>query len=404
MTFSNILTSEVTDILSQLETNGFSAFLVGGCVRDAILKRECNDIDIATNATTAQMLEIFDSYETQTAGIGFGTVNVRGKSGNIFDITSFRQEGEYIDGRHPSSVTFSGDIHTDLSRRDFTVNSMAVNRHAELVDDYGGLHDCTARQIKTVRTATVRFSEDYLRILRALRFSAVLDFSVEQQTAGAINELSHLCAKIPPERAFEELRKLFSTPYNLRLSDILATFPDIFNILFGITDVKKTAERIRKLGSKTNFILKLAMIFFEANPQNCNLLNHKNFLSKSDEKLFYSLLRTDSQKLQNRADVIKQINLLGKENVELLTILKDDSPNEKELIRQVQTDITTGLFPFSANELAVKGTDLINIGLHGKTIGNALEKLLFCVQNKMLANEKKAMLDYIESTFLKDKK
>ena len=113
MTFSNILTSEVTDILSQLETNGFSAFLVGGCVRDAILNRECNDIDIATNATTAQMLEIFASYETQTAGIGFGTVNVRGKSGNIFDITSFRQEGEYIDGRHPSSVTFSGDIHTD---------------------------------------------------------------------------------------------------------------------------------------------------------------------------------------------------------------------------------------------------------------------------------------------------
>jgi hypothetical protein len=152
------------------------------------------------------------------------------------------------------------------------------------------------------------------------------------------------------------------------------------------------------------FDVVFAMIFFEANPQNCNLLNHKNFLSKSDEKLFYSLLYTDSQKLQNRADVIKQINLLGKENVELLTILKDDSPNEKELMRQVQADITAGLFPFSANELAVKGTDLINIGLHGKTIGNALEKLLFCVQNKMLANEKKAMLDYIESTFLKDKK
>ncbi len=400
MTFSNILTSEVTDILNQLEINGFEAFLVGGCVRDAILKRDCNDIDIATNATTAQMLEIFASYETQTAGIGFGTVNVKGKFGNIFDITSFRQEGEYIDGRHPSSITFSGDIHTDLARRDFTVNSLAVNRHAELVDDYGGLNDCITRQIKSVRTATVRFSEDYLRILRALRFSAVLDFSVEEQTARAINELSHLCAKIPQERAFEELKKLFSTPYNLRLSDLLVTFPDVFNILFSVTDIKKTAERIKKLESETNFILKLAMIFFETNPPDCKLLHNKNFFSKSDEKLLHSLHHADMQKLQNRTDVVKIFNLLGKENVKLSAILKSNSPTEKELIHQVQIDINAGLFPFAVNELAVKGTDLINLGLSGKTIGNALEKVLFCVQNKILANEKKALLDYIESTFL----
>ena len=396
MTFSDILTFEITDILEHLEHNGFAAFLVGGCVRDAILKRECHDIDIATNASTSEMLEIFKEYETMTCGIGFGTVNVRGKSGNIFDITSFRQEGEYLDGRHPSYITFSGDIHTDLARRDFTVNSMAVNMHHELVDDFGGLNDCTIKQIKCVRNPKLRFSEDYLRILRALRFSAVLDFSVETQTAEAIRELSHLTENIPAERAFDELKKLFSTPYNLRLSKLLNDFPEVFNVFFPDSDLQKSAIRLETLQNEKNFILKMAITLSQTNPAKFYFLNHENFFSKSDEKLFHSLLYIDSQKLQNRNEAVKQINLLGKENLEKIRTLKKSSPTELKFINEIQNDIDSGTFPFGINELAIKGTDLISAGLYGKAIGQTLDLLLNLVQNKKLSNEKEALLEWVK--------
>ena len=396
MTFSNILTAEITDILEHLEHNGFAAFLVGGCVRDAILKRECHDIDIATNASTSEMLEIFKEYETMTCGIGFGTVNVRTKSGNIFDITSFRQEGEYLDGRHPSYITFSGDIHTDLARRDFTVNAMAVNMHHELVDDFGGLNDCTDKQIKCVRNAKLRFSEDYLRILRALRFSAVLDFSIETQTAEAIQELSFLTKNIPTERAFEELKKLFSTSYNLRLSKLLNDFPEVFNVFFPDSDLQKSATRFAPLQDEKNFILKMVIMLSQTNPTNFYFLNHENFFSKSDEKLFHTLHCIDSQKLQNRNDTVKQISLLGKENLEKIRTLKKSSPAELSLINDIQNDIDNGTFPFGINELTIKGTDLIAVGLQGKAIGQTLDLLLNLVQNKKLPNEKEVLLKWIK--------
>ena len=396
MTFSDILTFEITDILEHLEHNGFAAFLVGGCVRDAILKRECHDIDIATNASTSEMLEIFKEYETMTCGIGFGTVNVRGKSGNIFDITSFRQEGEYLDGRHPSYITFSGDIHTDLARRDFTVNAMAVNMHHELVDDFGGLNDCTIKQIKCVRNPKLRFSEDYLRILRALRFSSVLDFSVETQTAEAIRELSLLTENIPAERAFDELKKLFSTPYNLRLSKLLNDFPEVFNVFFPDSDLQKSAIRLETLQNEKNFILKMAITLSQTNPAKFYFLNHENFFSKSDEKFFHSLLYIDSQKLQNRNEAVKQINLLGKENLEKIRTLKKSSPTELKFINEIQNDIDNGVFPVGINELTIKGTDLISAGLHGKAIGQTLDLLLNLVQNKKLSNEKEALLEWVK--------
>ena len=396
MTFSDILTFEITDILEHLEHNGFAAFLVGGCVRDAILKRECHDIDIATNASTSEMLEIFKEYETMTCGIGFGTVNVRGKSGNIFDITSFRQEGEYLDGRHPSYITFSGDIHTDLARRDFTVNAMAVNMHHELVDDFGGLNDCTIKQIKCVRNPKLRFSEDYLRILRALRFSAVLDFSVETQTAEAIRELSLLTENIPAERAFDELKKLFSTPYNLRLSKLLNDFPEVFNVFFPDSDLQKSAIRLETLQNEKNFILKMAITLSQTNPAKFYFLNHENFFSKSDEKFFHSLLYIDSQKLQNRNEAVKQINLLGKENLEKIRTLKKSSPTELKFINEIQNDIDNGVFPVGINELTIKGTDLISAGLHGKAIGQTLDLLLNLVQNKKLSNEKETLLEWVK--------
>lgn len=400
MTFDKILTPEITDILNNLEHNGFEAFLVGGCVRDAILERKCRDIDIATNASAQQIAEIFKTYEIMTAEFKFGTINVKGKLGTIFDITPFRLEGEYLDGRHPSSVTFGGDIHTDLARRDFTVNSLAVNLHGELVDDFGGLNDCAARQIKCVREPKLRFCEDYLRILRALRFSAILNFSIEQQTTYAIHELSSLVTEVSPQRTSEEFKKMFSTPYNQRLEKLLIDFSDVFETLFTCNFPKKAIERIGELQNETNFILKLAILFSETNLSTSRLFNYKNFFSKSEETLFYSLLNANSCKLQNRKDAVKYLMLLGKNCTNILAALKQSAPEEQKFINDIQNDINAGHFPFSVGELAVKGTDLIEIGLSGKTIGNTLKYLLDCVQNKELPNEKDALRNYVKNNFV----
>ena len=125
-------------------------------------------------------------------------------------------------------------------------------------------------------------------------------------------------------------------------------------------------------------------------------LNHENFFSKSDEKLFHSLLYIDSQKLQNRNDAVKQISLLGKENLEKIRTLKKSSPTELELINEIQNDIDSGTFPFGINELAIKGTDLISAGLYGKAIGQTLDLLLNLVQNKKLSNKKDTLLEWVK--------
>lgn len=399
MTFDKILTPEVTDILNTFEYNGFEAFLVGGCVRDAILERKCCDIDVATNAAAQQIAEIFKTYEITTAGFEFGTINVKGKSGTIFDITPFRLEGEYLDGRHPSSVTFGGDIHTDLARRDFTVNALAINLRGELVDDFGGLNDCAARHIKCIREPKQRFCEDYLRILRALRFSATLDFSIERQTANAIHELSSLAAEIPPQRACEELKKALSTPHNQRLEKVLVDFPDVFEPLFACNFSKKATERIGKLQNETSALLKSAILFSGAHLSASQFFNRKHFFPKSEEALFYCLLTADSHKLQNRKDAVKYVVQLGKGNTNILAALKQSTPEEQKIISDIQNDINAGQFPFSVGELAIKGTDLIEIGLSGKTIGSALKYLLNCVQNKELPNEKNALQRYAKNNF-----
>ena len=140
----------------------------------------------------------------------------------------------------------------------------------------------------------------------------------------------------------------------------------------------------------------MAITLSQTNPAKFYFLNHENFFSKSDEKLFHSLLYIDSQKLQNRNDAVKQISLLGKENLEKIRTLKKSSPTELKFINEIQNDIDNGVFPVGINELAIKGTDLISAGLHGKAIGQTLDLLLNLVQNKKLSNEKEALLEWVK--------
>lgn len=199
------LPASVDAIIDSLQAKGYEAYAVGGCVRDSILGCKPDDWDITTSATPWQVKEIFN--RTVDTGLQHGTVTVL--MGNYaHEVTTYRIDGDYEDGRHPKEVTFTASLEEDLKRRDFTINAMAYNDKSGLIDLYGGIEDLQRKCIRCVGNAEERFKEDALRIMRALRFSAQLDFGIDQETYDAVRELSPTLAKISAERIATELTKL----------------------------------------------------------------------------------------------------------------------------------------------------------------------------------------------------
>ena len=197
-------------IIDTLEEAGFEAYAVGGCVRDSILGREPDDWDITTSAKPEEMKRLFP--RTVDTGIKHGTVTVL-LGGEGFEVTTYRIDGTYEDGRHPSEVTFTSNLKEDLLRRDFTINAMAYNERSGLVDLYGGLADIDKQVIRCVGDAVERFEEDALRMLRAVRFSAQLGYRIDEVTGEAVKALAPNLQKISAERIRVELVKLVTSPH-----------------------------------------------------------------------------------------------------------------------------------------------------------------------------------------------
>ena len=204
---------EVIAVSKTLAEAGFEAYLVGGCVRDMLLGREPKDWDVATDAKPAEVQKLFPEsvYEND-----FGTVGIKTESEDsrlkIIEVTTYRIEGEYTDKRHPDEVRFANNIEDDLSRRDFTVNAMAMDMKGDVVDPFGGARDIKERVIRTVGAPEERFSEDALRLMRAVRFSVELDFEIEMNTRRAIVKLAGGLEQIAKERVRDELVKILMTP------------------------------------------------------------------------------------------------------------------------------------------------------------------------------------------------
>ncbi|MCF6137554.1 CCA tRNA nucleotidyltransferase [Pseudalkalibacillus berkeleyi] len=193
------------EIIRQLHKNGHEAYIVGGVVRDQLLGRPLGDIDIATSAIPEMVQRIFE--KTIPVGIEHGTVIVR-MEGESFEVTTFRKEGEYEDFRHPSEVVFHDSIEKDLSRRDFTVNAMALSSDGKIIDPYSGKEDLANKLIRAVGNAEDRFQEDPLRMMRALRFISTLGFHLHQDTRLALISCGPLLKKVSVERIREEFTKL----------------------------------------------------------------------------------------------------------------------------------------------------------------------------------------------------
>ena len=226
------LPQTVQKAIDRLEAMGYEAYAVGGCVRDSILGRTPNDWDITTSARPEQTAAVFCDARTVETGVQHGTLTVI-LDGMPLEITTYRRDGAYADNRHPEQVTFSGCIEDDLCRRDFTVNAMAYHPKRGLVDLYGGQEDLARGVIACVGDAETRFHEDGLRILRAIRFASVLDFSVEAATADAVHVCCGLLQNIAAERIREELCKLICGKGAVRIlreyADVIAQpMPELY--------------------------------------------------------------------------------------------------------------------------------------------------------------------------------
>lgn len=275
---------DVKEIISKLNNEGFEAYAVGGCVRDSILGRIPNDWDITTSANPMEVKRIFK--RTVDTGLKHGTVTVlMGSEG--YEVTTYRIDGEYEDGRHPKEVAFTSNLKEDLLRRDFTINAMAYNDTDGLVDIFGGMEDIERKVIRCVGNPVERFTEDALRLFRAIRFAAQLGYDIEPETYKAIGELAPTLSKISAERIQTELTKtitsnhpeMIETAYELGLTKVFMPELDVCfetsqnnpHHCFTVGDhIMKTVCEIRN-----DKVLRLAMLFHDIGKPLCKTTDDK---------------------------------------------------------------------------------------------------------------------------------
>lgn len=301
------------NIIEQLNAHGFEAYVVGGCVRDSLLGRMPEDWDITTSARPEQVKEIFS--RTVDTGIRHGTVTVLIDHG-AYEVTTYRIDGEYEDGRHPRSVEFTGNLLEDLKRRDFTINAMAYSDRDGLVDAFGGEMDLEQGMIRCVGNALDRFTEDALRILRAIRFSAQLGFAIDGETEEAISTMAPNLEKVSRERIQAELTKL-----------LLSGHPERIEAVFEHGIGSFVSRHFEEAGRRLCRTEKLCLL----PPQ--KHMRWSGFLKEEAAQDAVAVLR--ELKLDN--DTINGVRTL-------VDLWKEEIPAQKPAIRKVMSGLSEDLF------------------------------------------------------------
>ncbi len=435
-------------IIERLTNAGFEAYAVGGCVRDLLLGREPKDWDITTNALPGQVKKIF--RRTVDTGIQHGTVTVMmGKKG--YEVTTYRIDGIYEDGRHPKEVSFTPDLIEDLKRRDFTINAMAYHPEKGLVDAFDGVGDLKRGLIKAVGNAKERFEEDALRILRAFRFAAQLGFQVEEKTYEAAGELRENLRKISAERIREELIKLVLSEHPERLRDLY--YCGITEIILPEFDCcMKTEQRSRhhdytvgehtiqalridarysallKEDPKAGRYVRLALLFHDfgkpkVRTEDEDGTQHFKGHAEVSEKIAADImhrLKFDNDTLFHVKSLVKYhdhrpepteqavrraMNRMGEETFRLLFPVRaadmlaqsrykrEDKIRYQEKLMELYASVIQKNQCVSVKDLAVNGKDLIQAGIKpGKEIGEKLQELLELVLEDPECNTREYLL------------
>lgn len=391
------LPKNVENIIGSLEEHGFEGFAVGGCVRDSLLKKTPKDWDITTDALPVDMKKIFK--KTFDTGIAHGTVTVL-MDGVGYELTTYRIDGNYSDGRHPDSVSFSKNLSEDLCRRDFTINAMAYSNKKGIVDLFDGRKDLQNGIIRAVGDAKKRFDEDALRMLRAVRFAAQLGFKIDDDTFEAIKEKAKLLSKVSKERIFVELNKSLCGDFAQNIKMVYTS--GLYRYIG--KEFAKLDENIynfypRKFPNKKHMywavflenienVESVKKILFELKSDNATRNNTyllvkelKNPLPSSDEDIRWSLHRIGADLFCDYIEILKS----DKKNVDILDKI-DTIKNRYSLILKEN-------HAYEISMLDITGKDLMDIGISkGPKIGEVLEFLLKKVIENPLNNEKSSLL------------
>ncbi len=431
------LPKDVAEIIHILEEAGYEAYAVGGCVRDSILGRCPNDWDITTNALPQQVKDLFS--HTIDTGLQHGTVTVM-KHHVGYEVTTYRIDGEYEDSRHPKSVTFTADLVEDLMRRDFTINAMAYNDRTGIVDAFGGMKDLENKVIRAVGDPKQRFTEDALRIMRAVRFAAQLGYEIEEKTKEAIGEMAQTLKKISAERIQVELVKLVTSdhPEHMRLlyetgitSVILPQFDRMMEMeqnnphhCFNVGE--HTIKAMQEI--KPDKVLRLTMLFHDMGKPDTKTTDvdgidhfhghavyseqHAESVLKQlkfDNDTIYKVKKLtywhDYKTAPGKKGVRRALNKIGEELFLLLLEVKradtmaqsaykrEEKLKALEQLAQIYSQVKEEGECFTLKDLAVTGQDLIALGMKpGPQLGEQLGRLLEIVLDDPEKNEKEILL------------
>ena len=435
-------------IIERLNKAGFKAYAVGGFVRDSILGLTNDDIDITTSASPKEIVKLFSEYTLIDIGSKYGTIIVVIDK-KPYEVTTFRQDGDYLDGRRPESVTFSNDVKDDLSRRDFTVNAMAYHPEEGLLDYFSGQEDLKKSIIRTVGEPRRRFEEDYLRMLRAVRFATRLNMEIDEATFLAIKEKAHHINKVSAERINVELSKLLMTDYPARGIKLLYKTGLLEYI---IEDLHKAVDFDQATIHHQYDLFDHTMAVLEGTPKDLDIrlaaLFHDlgklytKFIGEDGQGHFYGHEKVSQElaikylrALRYEKKTIETVSVLVKRHMESMNTYTEKSV--RRLIRKVGLDNTIKLFhlqradvlattnphfvenvdnarklvdqileedkPVFRKQLAIDGHDILEIGYkEGKEIGLILELITELVADGNLENDKKKIISYIKERSYRD--
>ena len=436
-------------IVHILEDHGYEAFVVGGCVRDSLLGKEPHDWDITTSALPREVKKLF--RRTIDTGLQHGTVVIPA-GGENYEVTTYRVDGVYLDGRHPSEVTFTASLKEDLRRRDFTINAMAYSEKAGLQDFFGGMQDLERGRIRAVGEPEKRFGEDALRIMRAVRFAAQLGYEVEEETVQAMKTLAPTLEKISAERIAAELEKLLVSPHpeKLRMAyecGITAVVLPEFDRC--METAQNNPHHCFNVGEHTihaimharpDRVLRLTMLLHDLGKPGCrstdekgidHFRGHPEVSARMAEEILRRLkydnaTRESVVKLTRLHDtdipltkpgIRKKIRKTGEELFPLLLEVKEADAlaqstykREEKLLfleeaRRLYAEILEEKDCLSLRTLAVNGNDLIAAGMKpGREIGRILSAMLEDVLNEPGHNSREYLMEkYLPERYLPDK-
>lgn len=385
-------------LLTRLHAASHAAYAVGGCVRDSLLGQTPHDWDLCTSATPEQVLELFGKVHCIPTGLQHGTVTVK-HGGELYEITTFRTEGAYSDGRHPDHVAFVPDVKEDLARRDFTINAMAYNAEEGLIDPFGGQNDLAAGIVRAVGEPQRRFEEDALRILRLYRFAARFGFAIDPATGQAARALCRHLDCVSEERIAEELSRLLAAPAPgayLEAEVLAVIFPEldaaelpesrrILDALepgmehvpvrlaallcpLGEAGARAALKRLKCSNALTGMVATLVREAAAGMPGAALMLTARRFLSRYDLATIMDLTALCSAQHPEQAEAFAAL--------------------QQEAARLVETNACCRI-----NQLAVNGRDLMDAGIRpGPGLRRVLDALLEQVLTGQLPNEKAALL------------